>query len=244
MEYRKRRKEIASLADNYIFGDPIPRVKYTSNELATWKTVWNMLVPKLHKHACAEYNHVLPLFQHNCGYSENNIPQFADISKFLHSCTGFTLCPVSGLLSARDFLNALAFRVFFSTQYIRHHSKPLYTPEPDIVHELLGHVPLFSNPEFADFSQAIGLASIGASEEQLTKLARVYWYTVEFGICQQNGVRKAYGAGLLSSAGELEYSMGLSENKPLVVDFDPFEAAKHEYPITTYQPKYYLAKRF
>lgn len=102
----------------------------------------------------------------------------------MRSRTGWRLKPVGGLLTQREFLNGLAFKVFHSTQYIRHHEEPLYTPEPDIVHELMGHAPMFAHQEFADFSQEIGLASLGASEVELKRLAAIYWFTIEFGMCK------------------------------------------------------------
>jgi phenylalanine-4-hydroxylase len=136
--YRSRRMMLANIADQYKYGEELPLINYTKEEIATWGTVYNKLKELQHKYACSEYLNIMPLMEKHCGYSDNNIPQVRDISKFLKERTGFQIRPVSGLLSSRDFLNGLAFRTFFSTQYIRHSSKPLYTPEPDICHELLG----------------------------------------------------------------------------------------------------------
>ena len=243
--YIARRKELAKIAESYSIGKPIPHIQYTQSELDTWGEVY-LRLRSLSKYACKEYNDIIPLMEQHCGYAPDNIPQVQDISDFLSSRTGFQLRPVAGLLSSRHFLYGLAFRRFFSTQYIRHPSRPLYTPEPDICHELLGHAPMFADPDFADFSQEIGLASLGASDEDISKLAACYWYSVEFGVVKEGDDIRAYGAGLLSSFGELNYSCNMQntedEEKAEYLPWDPKVAGVTPFPITKYQNTYFVAE--
>ncbi len=246
--YRERRAMIDDLARHHRHGEPLPRVAYTDRETATWGEVFRRLRALHERYACAEYRRVFDVMASECGYAEDNVPQVADVSAFLQARTGFRLRPVAGLLGSRDFLNGLAFRVFFSTQYLRHHSAPLYTPEPDVVHELIGHAPMFADPAFADLSQEIGLASLGASDEEIERLARCYWFSVEFGLLREAGTLKAYGAGLLSSFGELEYACaperpaGGAGHFPDLEPWEPSVAAGRDFPITEYQPTYFVAE--
>ncbi|ESO03610.1 hypothetical protein HELRODRAFT_79745, partial [Helobdella robusta] len=240
-EYRKRRIEFAEIAYNYKHGQPIPRVEYNDLETKTWTTIYTELTKLYPTHACKEYLDNFPLLKKHCGYGPNHIPQLEDISMYLKQRTGFTLRPVAGYLSSRDFLAGLAYRVFYCTQYIRHHSDPFYTPEPDCCHEILGHMPLFLDPNFAEFSQQIGLASLGASEDDVQKLATCYFFTIEFGLCKQDGAIKVYGAGLLSSIGELKHVLTEAAiHKALKIE----EVCEAECMITTFQNAYFYTDSF
>lgn len=246
--YRERRAMIDRLARDYRHGDPIPEIDYTDAEHATWREVYERLQPLHARYASRSFLEIQENLRARTGFGPERIPQARELSDYLVRRTGFRIRPVPGLLASRDFLAGLAFRVFFATQYIRHHSKPLYTPEPDVCHEFMGHVPMFADPAFADLSQEIGLASLGASDAEIERLARCYWFSVEFGLLREQGELRAYGAGLLSSFGELEYACsperpaGGVDARPELRPWVPADAAEQGFPITEYQPVYFVAE--
>ena len=201
-EYRKRRDYIASLSKRFRENPEhkIIDVDYTEEEQNIWRIVATNLEKVQEKRASKIYLEA----KKKLGISNERIPQLSEMSKRLQELSGFRLAPIEGLVETRAFLSWLAYRTMLCTQYIRHASRPEYTPEPDIVHEAIGHIPMFTNRDFADFSSFIGHGAKIATDEQLEELGRLYWFTVEFGLIQEGDEIKAFGAGLLSSFGELE----------------------------------------
>jgi len=235
-EYRARRNAIAQIAMTYKPGSPIPPAPYTDLEHGVWRTIWEALGPAHRAHACAEYLDCLE----RLAFDDDRIPQLDEVSQKVEAISGFRLEPVAGLVEPRIFLESLARGVFLSTQYIRHHSTPLYTPEPDVAHEIIGHAVTLASKRLAELNRLFGEAVSRTTETAaLDCLARVYWFTIEFGVLRENGEIKAYGTGLLSSAGELA-EMHKAELRPLNLEV----AANHVYDPTHYQSILFCADSF
>ena len=237
--YRARRDKIAALALAHEAGTPCPIVPYTPEEHEVWRTIQRALAPRHARYAVAEF--------HACAdrlrLSPDEIPQLDDVCTRVEAISGFRLEPVAGLVEPRVFLASLADRIFLSTQYIRHHSAPMYTPEPDIVHELVGHAIMLASPRIASLSRLVGEAVARTrSPEGLARLAQLHWYTLEFGVAREDGEVKAYGAGLLSSAGELE-SIAKAELRPVTAETLD-EVSRTPYNPTTFQPHLFCAPSF
>lgn len=234
--YRARRNRIAEIALSYQPGQPIPDAPYTAAEHEVWRVIWDALQPAQQQHACADYLAALRRLE----FAPDRIPQLAEVSRKVQAISGFRLEPVAGLVAPRVFLESLANGVFLCTQYIRHHSTPLYTPEPDVVHEIVGHAVTLASERLAQLNRLFGEAVRRAqSSAILDQLARVYWFTIEFGVLLENGKVKAYGTGLLSSAGELE-AMHKARLWPMDLD----AVTQQTYDPTHFQPVLFCADSF
>ena len=232
-EYRKRRDYIASLGKKFRETAIITDVEYTPHEQRVWRYVAEELEEIHARRASRFYLQA----KKDLGFSNERIPQLTEMNRRLGELTGFRLAPIEGLVETRGFLSWLSYRTMLCTQYIRHHSRPEYTPEPDIVHEAIGHIPMFTNPEFADFSQFIGHGARIADDRQIDELGRLYWFTVEFGLIEEKGVLKAYGAGLLSSFGELEHAFSEEVERR---EFDLETVINHDFTYSDMQPVLYV----
>ena len=233
--YRARRNAIARLALEHREGTPPPIVAYTDVENEVWRSVWEHLTP-LH---AARAVRAWRAAAERLDLDRTRVPQLVEVND-LTRARGIEMYPVAGLIAAQQFLTALGRGVFRSTQYMRHHSMPLYTPEPDVVHELVGHATSFLSPEIVQLSRAFGDAALRAAPERQAQLERLYWFTLEFGVALEDGEIKAYGAGLLSSYGEL----GDLGARATLAPFDLEVMAQTPYDPTDYQKILFVAPSF
>jgi phenylalanine-4-hydroxylase len=212
---------------------------YSQEEHAIWRLLFERQQRLLVGRACREYLDGLG----RLGVAADGIPDFRRLSDILDRATGWRIVAVPGLVPDDVFFAHLARRRFPSTCFIRRHDQLDYLQEPDVFHDICGHVPLLMNPVFADYMQAYGeggLKALGLGH--LQRLARLYWYTVEFGLIATREGLRIYGSGILSSAGESVYS--LDDPRPLRLLFDLRRIMRTRYRIDAFQQLYFVIDDF
>ena len=197
----------------------IPHYDYNGNENETWQLVSELLVVLQDRYSCEAFKEG----RDKLDLPANEVPQLDDVSAKMEETTGFMLAPVGGLLEKGEFLSMLSQKVMRCTPYVRHHSYPFFTPEPDIIHELRGHAPMFMHEPFVEMSVEIGEAAKKAveaeNEEVLDIIGLFYWYTVEYGLILEDGDLKIFGAGNNGGIQDLLRSIDPTiEKKPFSIE--------------------------
>jgi phenylalanine-4-hydroxylase len=225
--YVLRRKELFALCRKHRLEHlGPPEIEYTAEETRIWREVSPKLEEMHEKHACSMYNRA----KHELAITETVIPQLRTISKQLERVTNIHLVPAEGALPYRTFYEYIGQRGFPVTQFIRHSSHPEFTPEPDMIHDCLGHVPPLMNHDYAELLTLIGKAASATPRgEHVLALKRFSWFSIEFGLIEEAGETKVFGAGILSSTGEIPHSLftKAATRRPFVTetvintDYDP-----------------------
>ena len=214
---------------------------YRDEDHATWATLYARQRDVLKGRACDEFIAA----QDAMGMTPDHIPKFAELNEVLFKATGWTLIGVEGLLPELDFFDHLANRRFPVTWWIRRPDQIDYIEEPDLFHDLFGHVPLLMIPVFADYMEAYGRGGVKAhaiGADALQNLTRLYWYTVEFGLIRQKDGLRIYGSGIVSSKGESIHC--LESDAPNRIGFDLERIMRTRYRIDTYQKTYFVIDSF
>jgi phenylalanine-4-hydroxylase len=229
----------ANMREDYTFDfDPS---QYTAEEHARWHFLCDRQKPLLKNRACNEYLKALEDLK--IVTSGSGIPDMRRVSDMLEKTTGWKLVTVPGLIPGSVFLEHLSKRQFATTWWVRGQDQIDYLKEPDIFHDLFGHVPLLSNPVFADYMQQFGLGAMKAKGLKATKLiTRLYWFTVEFGLIKTDDGLRIYGSGIVSSAKESAYS--LESPKPNRLGFDLIRMMRTNYHYDDLQATYFVIDSF
>ncbi|MGE0097917.1 MAG: phenylalanine 4-monooxygenase [Hydrogenophaga sp.] len=211
---------------------------YTEADHDTYRRLYERQSSLLPGLACDAFIQALP----SLGVRDR-IPRFEEINDRLRPATGWEIVAVPGLIPERPFFDLLAHRRFPVTDWIRKPEEFDYIVEPDVFHDLFGHVPLLFNPVFADYVQRYGAGGLKAHDLGAGELlSRLYWYTIEFGLMRQPEGLRAYGAGILSSSSELKYSV--TSPQPQRVALDLLRCMRTRYKIDDFQATYFVIDGF
>jgi phenylalanine-4-hydroxylase len=216
---------------------------YSPEQHAVWAELVRRRMLVLRQHACREYLDGFEVI----GLREDSIPNLAEVNRRLEAKTGWNATPVSGFLPADAFFEMLAGRRFPTTTWLRARESLEYTPEPDIFHDVFGHVPMHAHPVFADFLQQYGKVCAGLDDKHaLERMGRLFWFTVEFGVIREAGQIKLYGSGLISSHGESELVLRNLEggSGPEIRDFDLDQVLNQEFSVSEMQKVLYAVDSF
>lgn len=212
---------------------------YSPQDHATWDILFARQTRQLPGRACAAYLRGIDTLR----LSKPGIPDFEELNARLAALTGWRVVAVPGLVPDDVFFEHLANRRFVSGTFIRRPDQLDYLQEPDVFHDVFGHVPLLADPVYADYMQAYGLGGLRSLQfGALHKLARLYWYTVEFGLIEEAGRLKLFGAGIVSSHGESIFA--LDDASPNRIGFDLLRVMRTEYRIDDYQQSYFVIPSF
>ncbi len=233
----KLRGDYADAAEDYTVSQQYQN--YTAEDQSVWRELWQRQIKLLQTHATPEFIAGVDLV----GAGPEAIPRFEVASEALRKRTGWEIVAVPGLIPEREFFAHLAARHFPVTVWIRRRDELDYLVEPDLFHDFFGHVPLLAQPAFADFVQAYGqLGPVAARHDAYRVFARLYWYMVEFGLMQTPAGLRAYGAGMLSSAGETRYC--LESPVPNRVAFNLERVLSTNYLIDAFQQTYFVIEHY
>jgi phenylalanine-4-hydroxylase len=215
---------------------------YPAEQHAVWAELVSRRMPELREHACQEYLDGFAFI----GLREDAIPDLSEVNQRLEPRTGWNATPVSGFLPPDAFFEMLAARRFPTTTWLRGRESLEYTPEPDIFHDVFGHVPMHAHPVFADFLQQYGkVCALLTDKDALERMGRFFWFTVEFGVIRQRGEIKLYGSGLISSQGESDYVIHRASGiGPEIRDFDLNQVLEQEFVVSEMQKVLYAVESF
>ncbi len=217
--------------------DEIIYPDYPESDQESWRFLFDRQMKFLPGRACEEYLEG----SKRLNFTPDKIPALKDLSHVFYKTTGWKIARVPGLIHEQDFFKMLQRKVFPSTDYIRGKEELDYTPAPDLFHDMFGHMPLLTDTNFASFYQMFGEAALNAQGENRKKLETFHWFTVEFGLIRKPEGMRIYGAGIISSLGEIQHALS---NEVEVIDFDPERIVNQAYDVWHLQPVLFAIDSF